>query len=206
MMDADRSPTAGNFILPLLVILPAAYLVWYAFAVAFALPAEFLSGWLSQWLFGDVLHRIVRHGVSLVFLVDGALPGTSRQFQVYLPPLGSGLPLFFALALASDAPVRRHVINLLTGWVLLVLGQTVSVMFKVGATIFSYFPPVTAPDALCSTDCYWAMLYYVQYFTYMLLPNLLPVILWAVLYRRYIRSLLGAITDAASARCDAVAS
>jgi hypothetical protein len=193
MDDIEKTPGIGNFLVPLLILLPVAYLVWYRFADVFALPAALLSGALSHWLFADVVHRVVKYGVSLVFLVDGDPAGTARQFLVYLPPLGSGLPLFIALSLASDARFIRHVINLFSGWLLLVMGQTVSVMFKVGATLFSYSPPITSPDALCSTDCYWAMLYYVQYFTYMLLPNLLPVIVWALLYRQYVRELVAHI-------------
>jgi len=186
----------GNFIVPLVVLLPAAYFVWFALAPWFVLPAALLSSYLSHWIFGDAVTELVQRGVVL----DITLRGSAGQaltnpahFQVYAPPLGAGLPLFVAMALASDASVRRHLLNVGAGIVLLSVGQAVSILFKIAATIFSRSPPVVSGEALCSTDCLWTILFGAQYFTYMILPGLLPVLLWALLYRRYAASLVDAL-------------
>ena len=108
------------------------------------------------------------------------------------------MPLFFALAVVSDGSAVLHLRDLSIGAILLMLGQTISVLFKVGATLFDYFPPETAVDAVCSTECYWAVLYYLQFFSYMLLRTILPVVLWALLYRGYVTALSSGIRDAVS--------
>ena len=202
-MVLGKRPLARDFVAPLLIILPAAYLVWYSFAGVFAFPAAVLSGVLSQLLFSDVVQRVAMDGLSLTVIVNergvdmgtlvarnGVRVDAGLAFQVYLPPLGSGVPLFVSLCLASDAGVFRHLTRVTLGILMLGLGQTLSVLLKVGATLFSYFPPVTASDALCPTDCLWQMLYVPQYFTYVLLPNLLPVVLWAILYRSYVGAMV----------------
>jgi hypothetical protein len=205
-----RSPPAesalGDFIVPLVVLLPAAYFVWFALAPWFVFPAAILSASLSHWIFADAVMEVVQHGVVLDItlrespgMAANAAPigghglASAAQLRIYAPPLGAGLPLFLAMALASDASVARHLFNVGAGMILLSLGQTVSILFKIAATIFSRSPPAGSVDALCSTDCLWTVVYTAQYFTYMILPGLLPVLVWVLLYRPYAASLLDVI-------------
>lgn len=190
--------TVWDFITPLIIILPGAYLVWFVFATFFVVPAAALTALLADWLFSEPAVTVSQHGVFLLIRAQtvSQLP-VFDQFQVYAPPLGAGLPLFLALALASDAAVREHAWRIPLGVLCVVLGQTVSILLKIAAELFSSWPPTPPADAFCSVDCYWMMLYYVQYFTYMVLPGLLPLLVWASLYPAYVRALIGRLLSRA---------
>lgn len=196
----------GDFVVPLLVLLPAAYFIWYVLGAWFLLPVSMLSGSLSQLLFPDVVQGVVQDGLFLLVVVadsgdgaslagrlEGMAPTAVDAFRVYGPPLGAGIPLFLALAIASNAPFWRHVRNVVVGIVTLLLGQTLSVMLKIIATLFSQVSAFRPSTDLCSSDCFWAILYPVQYFTYLILPTLLAILVWAALYAPYLRLLLPAV-------------
>lgn len=207
----STEPEIRNFVIPFLILLPAAYLLWYYAGAWWLIPVGHLVGLGTQSLFPNTVDHVLQDGVFLVVLVDpsfaGGLPFVELQggggrygaFKVYAPPLGSGTPLFLALALASDARPLRHLGNVLTGCIVLMFGHAASIVVKIGATLFSEVPAFRPSDALCSTDCYWALLFPFQYFTYLIMPTLLSVIIWAVLYRPYLRGLGGAIRNKISA-------
>ncbi len=196
MKPAASSVTIRDFLAPLLIILPGAYLVWLTFAPLFVMPAAGLTALLSRVLFPETVTDVAQHGVFLVVQVQDRLgSAVPTRLQVYAPPLGAGLPLFLALSLASDATFVGHTWRVMLGIVLLILGQTTSILFKIAATLFSFAPPAVSADAFCSVDCYWAALYYVQYFTYMILPGLLPLIIWPILYLRYVQALIGPLVE-----------
>jgi hypothetical protein len=207
VMTRDRRELR-EFVIPLLVLLPAAYFVWYVLGAWFLFPVAMLSDLLSQWLFPNTVQRVVQDGVFLLVVVTntaGGIPSSVPPngsaltavdaFRVYGPPLGAGIPLFLALAVASDAQVSRHLRNLVVGVVVLLLGQTVSVLLKVTATLFSQVPAFRPASDLCSADCYWTLLYPVQYFSYLILPTLLAIVLWATLYAPTLRLLLPTLRD-----------
>jgi hypothetical protein len=191
-----------NFVVPFLILLPAAYVIWYLAGAWWLVPVRNLAELGAQWLYPRTVEHILQDGVFLLVAIDptnaGGLPrvalninggGAFGAFKVYAPPLGAGVPLFFALALASGAAPLHHLLNLMMGGVVLMLGQALSIVVKIGATLFSEVPAFRPSDNLCSTDCYWALLFPVQYFTYLILPTLLAVVTWAVLYRRYLERL-----------------
>ena len=205
-MNEITRPRLWDFLAPFCVLLPAAYFVWTVLSPWLLAPVVFLSDAISQWLFSGYVKQVVQAGVFLVIVVvrEASEGATAIQvngvdlkalsaFRVYAPPLGSGMPLFIALALASDASPRRHVVNLGVGIAALFLGQTISVLFKIAATLFSKIPEFRPSDALCSVDCYWSVLYPLQYFTYLILPTMLPVLLWGILYAAYLRALVPAL-------------
>jgi len=207
-MMPRRRLKLGEFLIPLLILLPAAYFVWYVLGAWFLVPVVVLSDTLSQWLFPNTVQRVLQDGVFLLVVVadssaassalaplDGPLPTPVDAFRVYGPPLGAGIPLFLALSVASDARPVRHLLNIISGMVLLLLGQSLSVMVKVTATLFSQVPDFRPSGEFCSADCYWAILFPVQYFTYLIVPSLLAVLVWAVLYAPYVRSLVPTLTN-----------
>lgn len=193
-----------------LVLLPAAYLLWYFLAAWWLTPLSHVVEVTSQWLYPKTVDAVMQDGVFLFVLVDpnnsGTLPVLRLKadgrifgvFKVYTPPLGGGIPIFLALALASTAGPLRHLINLLIGGLVLMAGHALSIVVKIGATLFSEVPDFRPSNTYCSAECYWDLFFPLQYFTYLILPTLLAVVTWAVLYRSYLRRVILSLGGAAS--------
>lgn len=190
---------ARRFASALLLLLPAAYGAWYLFGAWWLVPVASLTELFLPLVYGDSVQGMLRDGVRLFVLLPPELapglrlievPGAGsegpfRVFQVYTPPLAAGVPLFFALSLASSTRFLLQAIKLLSGTLILMAGQTISIVVKIGATLFSVAPSLRPSSAICSTDCFWAIIFPVQYFTYLILPMLLGVLTWVVLYRPF---------------------
>lgn len=199
---ANPPPELRRAIVRFLILLPAAYAVWYVAGSLWLVPVAHLTDAVTGWLYPNTVQQVLQDNVFLFVLVDPSISGglpvaelkaDSRSygvFKIYTPPLGSGIPLFWALALALAAPPLRRLFNLLLGSLVLMAGQVTSIVVKMGATLFSQVPAFRPSNAICSADCYWALLFPVQYFTYLILPTLLAVLTWAILYRTDLRRLI----------------
>jgi len=177
-----------RFVLGVLGLLPAAFLVWYFLGSAIAAPAVMiikpvLLGWLPQ-----VIDSMALQGTDLMVLarfgeLDGAIlaaeqAGNQLGYPVNTRSLSYSIPFFTALYFATPmrGGIDRYCWCLLILWGLLALGligvTLKNLMLGLGSVFLeqAYVPPA---DAI-------ALLYQLST---LMVPPLAPVILWAYVAR-----------------------
>ncbi len=191
-----------GFLLQLLLLVPSAYLFWYAFGPLFVWPVAHMSNFLAHWLLPEYIQAVSQNGVQLAVYTgpkagllashypDGSVVLEGRGIHVYAAPLGAGLPLFLALSMAMDCGFKGHLWRLALGLLLVFVGQSASVLFKLAVDLDVGADPDAALRWLCDAACAARALFYAHYVTYMVTPVLLPVLVWLLLYLRSVQDLL----------------
>jgi len=201
-----------RFLLGALLWLPLAFFLWFWFAGPLVWPVIHLakSVLLQAWptLFSDVSQgadlldaqgRVVQHAGYLMQLSSGVLvnaapPGTPPKIG-YLEPVvnpmiyGYALPLFAGLVLATPLTRAQRTLQICGGGAVILLAQTFGVVAESLKSVGLDAGPegVEAvrrlgipPDAIVL--CYQ--------FGYLILPALVPAVLWIVCNRGFIETLI----------------
>ncbi len=188
---STTSLNSKKLILFVLVLLPSFFFAWYMNAHLLArLTAWPLNAVLPQAM-PEAVHQINPTDRHLLMLSPiGADPRYSKA-----PPRGGqavginlliysfSIPLFAALAIASEASSWEHVRRISAGLLLLylfvVLSATIRVLYLLEfGSRFAHVSPVTEQEALRQ------LIHHGHYLTVTILPTALPVLLWALMYRK----------------------
>jgi len=201
-----------RFMLGALLWLPLAFFLWFWFAGPLVWPVIQLAKLvlLKTWpgLFTavsqgaellDAQGRVLAHASYLMQLSSGVMvnaaePGAAPKFGFLEPVVnpmiyGYALPLFAGLVLATPLAPRQRVLQIVGGGVLIGLAQTFGVIAEslkaVGldsgaAGIDALRRAGLAPEAIALS----------YQFGYLILPALVPAVLWIVFNRPFIESLI----------------
>ncbi|MES9834000.1 MAG: exosortase H-associated membrane protein [Candidatus Thiodiazotropha sp. DIVDIV] len=196
------NPVAG-FILRVVIWLPVCLAGWYYLAPSLVWPVALLSDWIMTALFPGVIQGVEQLGdrldiVTLLPLpaeiLKGLQPGSSGDLVFSINPLiySYGLPLFTALAIAapedsSDEDIKWR--NWLWGLPLLLIAQVWGVCFDVLKTLlYTLGPEVAEQMSFSSLGMDGVALGY--QLGYLILPSVLPLIIWVVQYRAYLADMV----------------
>jgi len=205
------SPLKG-FLLAALLWLPLAFFVWFWFASPLVWPVIHLSKviLLHAWpsLFTDVSQgadlldaqgRVVQHAGYLMQLSSGVLvnaapAGMPPKFGFLEPVVnpmiyGYALPLFAGLVLATPLTRRQRALQIVAGGTVILLAQAFGVVAESLKSVGLDAGPEGAAavhrlgiSAEAIALCYQ--------FGYLILPALVPAVLWIICNRSFIETLI----------------
>ncbi|WP_295541921.1 exosortase H-associated membrane protein [uncultured Thiohalocapsa sp.] len=201
-----RPANLRRFGLGLLVAMPAALVVWWFLAAPLLVPGMAPAfAWLLQLIWPQWGPAVEVNGNA--WLVVTTLPLLEQPLQSAAIPLGprrftAAFALFWGLVLATpgDLPLRRRLRQLLAGSVLgilpLVLLMALLAFHFQLAVVINHQPAltVTPPSvhvlALPYPGWQFHLIGVGRQLGVLVLPTLGPVLMWAVLNRRFIRAMI----------------
>jgi len=183
-------PSLGKFVLGTVLLLPPCLAAWYFSAPYHAPVAGALSGKLVELFAPGVVSALERSGTDLVFVTTLEVHPAPGQTALLLPevnPLLYTYGLGFFLALMLAARVRWW--KVLAGIALLLPFQSWGIAFDFLAQVaIKLGPDIRAQTGLSGWRVEAIALGY-QVGT-LILPTLVPVVLWALFSRKFIESLM----------------
>jgi hypothetical protein len=201
-----------RFMLAAVLWLPAAFALWFACAPLLVWPVVqivkfvLLHGWPNDFLSvtqgADVINsagQLVAHQnfaiqVNTNLLFNAVAPGQAARLAYYdLPSInpmiyGYSIPLFAGLVMATPLEAWRRAVQILCGLLILWLVQSFGVLAEAFMHIGINGPPEGVPFVAklgLSRDVI-ALCYQ---FGYLILPPLLPAVMWILFNRTFIEEL-----------------
>ena len=201
-----------RFLAAALLWLPFAFFVWFYFAAPLVWPVIALVRFvlLGAWpqLFTavsqgadllDAQGRVLEHlpylmQLSTSVMVDVAEPGAAPRFGMIEPTVnpmvyGYALPLFAGLVLATPAAWQQRCAQLAAGIPLIWIAQAFGVVSESLKTVIIDAGPVGA-EAAARAGLSMNLIALCYQFGYLILPSLLPAVLWIVCNRTFIELLM----------------
>lgn len=190
-MDGPATnPTLGKFVLRTFLWMPPCFALWYLGAQAYSL----LVGWFSRVLIDafkpGIVSALERSAIDLVFVTSIKVHPAPGQTALLLPEVNPllytyGLAFFLALMLGAKAK-----------WWKMLIGAVALLPFQAWGVAFDFLvqvgvkmgPEVSAQAGLFGWRLDAIALGY-QIGT-LILPTLMPVMLWAVFNRRFIEGVV----------------
>lgn len=193
MLEA-RASGLGRFVVRVLFWLPGCFAVWYFASGVLTMPLRWLVSGLMRLGFSDLVVAVGQNGEVLNF-VTNLRPGQATtqhaasgviEIEVSTLTYTYGLPLLAALMLAAPGMDRAK--KLAIGYLALlpfhvwsVVAEALKQMITLGAGIASQtgFGPLQRE----------AIVYAYQLGT-LILPTVVPVVIWLLLHRDFVQGLL----------------
>ena len=202
-----------RFMLAALLWLPLAFFFWFQFAGPLVWPViqlarlVLLKAWPSLFTAisqgADLLdaqghvrgHLGYLMQISSGVLVNVAPPGAPAKFGFLEPVVnpmiyGYALPLFAGLVMATPLTVRQRAAQIIGGGALIWLAQTFGVIAESLKSISLDAGPAGI-EALRRVGLHPEALALSYQFGYLILPALVPAVLWIVCNRPFIENLIG---------------
>jgi hypothetical protein len=181
------------------------FMLWYYLSAFHGVPVRLLSSEiLSHWLGSDFLNIVPNADQRYLFQVQTKIPfqfpdGSVEALGFIVNPLvfGFGLPLLFGLIMASGVSILRKIWVLLVGYLCIMLVQVWGVVwqsFKSLAFDFGADAHQLVMDAGVSDELI-ALCYQLGV---LILPPLVPVMVWVLTNRALIEQFTGWQTDTES--------
>ena len=184
-------PTLGAFVVRTILWMPPCFAAWYFSAQFHASIAGRLARGLVDLFKSGMVSALEQSGLTLMFVTTLVVHPAPGQTGVLVPEVNPllytyGLALFLALMLAARAQ-----------WWKILLGAALLLPFQSWGIAFDFLSQVgvkLGPDVSAQAGLLgWrreaiALGYQIGS---LILPTLMPVVLWAVFSRRFIESLPG---------------
>jgi hypothetical protein len=205
-MNASEPPTAADggppvaprlfkspltrFVVAALAWLPVTFGAWYLLGPVLLWPVRLLLQLVTRLGFGDLVRRIESGGASLSFLTT-LRPGEGMgagdvSVDVNMLVYAFGMPLFAALTLAAREA---------KWWRTLAIGYVVIVPFVAWGVLADFLKSIaiTAPAAIASQAGFSGlqreMIAFAYQFGSLILPAVVPAVLWVLLHRAFLERL-----------------
>ncbi|MCG8123641.1 MAG: hypothetical protein N0E55_06700 [Candidatus Thiodiazotropha taylori] len=198
------NPVAA-FVLKVVFWLPVCLAGWYYLAPSLVWPVGLLSDWILTALFPQIFQGVEQQGDRLDFvtllampaeLLRGQQPGVSGDLVFTVNPLlySYGLPLYTALSIATPGDAKDEDLKWnkwLWGLPLLFLFQVWGVRFDgLKTLLFTLGPEISSQLAFSPIAMDGVALGY--QLGYLILPSVLPLVIWVVQYRAYLTEMVWA--------------
>jgi hypothetical protein len=201
-----------RFMLAALLWLPLAFFIWFWLAAPFVWPViqlakvVLLNAWPSLFTaivqgadLLDAQGRVLGHmgylmQISSGVLVNAAAPGAPPQFGFLEPVVnpmiyGYALPLFAGLVLATPLSRMQRTAQIAAGMLLIWLAQAFGVIAE-SLKVVGLDAGPAGFDAIQRAGLHSEAIALSYQFGYLILPALLPVVLWIACNRPFIESLI----------------
>ncbi len=194
---SEEIPSPKKFILFTLLLLPSFFFAWYTNAHFVAQTSAWSLNQVLPDVFPKVVYKIAPADKHLVLLslvkpnqtqVDR--PTESGQaIEMNLLARSFSLPMFIALAVASEATIVAHVLRILAGLLISYAFVLLSVVAKVLYLLqfdirFAHIDPVT--ENLLAGQ----LILNGYYLSSVVFPALIPIVVWAAFYPATFKALV----------------
>ena len=179
-----KPPTVRRFFGFVILLLPAAFIIWHALGSVVAAPVVWVAGELLRWWLPELVSEVTLDGTRMIIAaavgeLNGAIlptaqAGNQLAFQLDTRTLTYSIPFYAALHFATpmESTLERFARGLLILWLLIIIGLVCTalkdLMLALGET-FLALP--TAPPAAAIALTYQ--------FSVLMVPPVAPVLLWA---------------------------
>jgi hypothetical protein len=181
----------ARFVARVFAWLPPAFLVWYFAAPVLLWPVKLVVSLVARLGFADLVRAVEQHGSNLTFVTtlhpgEARVQGATIAVDVDLLVYSLGLPFFAALVGAAREPGRAQ---------RLALGFLAMLPFIAWGALAEFLKHVaiTAGPLVASQTGFAAWQRELIAFAYQLgsliLPTVVPAILWVALHRAYLERL-----------------
>lgn len=205
-MTRSPMPTLRRFVLDLCVWLPVCYGVWYFCSIMFIPPFAMMLDWILSGSFPLLIDSIEANGNRLLVLTRISVehpeqaPGLVGLLRFEQRPLDYGycVPLYSALLLASPGEEWERAWSWIWGMLILLLVQLLGVGTDI-LKMLAFDAGLGADERLGLSPFARDALALVAYFSYLVLPALAPILLWAAQFQSFVMSLAGFAPGSVSA-------
>lgn len=184
----------------LVILLPAFYFAWYATGPYTATALAEILGILFRFFLVDKVYAIHTSGTDIVIYMQNlprvtigestaAFSFADKGIVVNPFTYSYGVPLFLALAIASPATLRQYVFRVGSGLTILYAGICFSIISSI-IFIMHENPDIQWPNFSADADLNDALVDYIHFVGFLLIPRILPLVIWGILYRESIREII----------------
>ena len=192
-----------RFALLVLLGLPAMLFAWYCSADYLTRPLTFLLNTAAGLLWPEIFSAFEQSGFTLEVVTRFAPPqrtmtpaGQTGVLTFSINPLiySYNLPLFAALVVATKEAWSEKLSNLMIGAGVLIVAQCWGVLFDALKTIlFNLGPEIGARAGFSPLQMDAVALAY--QLGYLIVPPILPILLWALLHPRSVAGLAPGVVE-----------
>lgn len=199
MSTTTEQISLKSFMFYALLWLPLAFFIWFYLASFFVAPVALFLDWLLPALMPQLFDAVSQQGYTLDMETLIALPpamvggreGALATISVNPMIYGYGLPLFAGLIMAAPGRTRIQLLQILLGWVVICLVQCWGVSWRALKVLaFDMGEQISASVPLPNEVI--ALGYQLGY---LILPALVPVVLWIALNPGFLRLLVERRTE-----------
>jgi len=191
--ESDRVDIRQFFLLAFLWM-PLGFAGWFYLAGLMSYPVSVLSRWILVGGIPELFVTLTQ--IDYHFEIKSAIPASAEllalsnkqvgnyAFDVQPMIYGYGLPLIFGMVMSMPMPVRRRLLQLLVGSFAIALVQTWGVVFEsIKTAMFSMGPEAGA--RIVEAGFNPTVVAFCYQMGYLVLPSLVPVVLWVALNRDF---------------------
>ena len=177
------------FFLEVLLWLPVMFAAWYYVAPVLNAPVGWLLEGLTSLLLDPWVETIEQHDREFEVITRLELVPTQpgAVFAFNLNPLlyGYGLPLLAGLCFASPDTFKNRLLKVALGWLVIALLAQLAGLYIEVIKVLVYHTSREISLQVINTTWIRDLLALSFQFTTLILPVILPVILWLFLYRKF---------------------
>lgn len=188
-----------RFLLKVLLWLPPLFLLWYLLASLLLLPVASATSWILTSQFPHAIAGTEQHGISVEILTHFAMSGANSApsnaagtltFSLNALKYAYGWPLLLALTLATPTSTwRTKGWRALLGSVLLLIVPIWGIVCETLKVLVFQMPPAIA-EQMGTTPLSRELLALAYQFGYLILPPVVPILLWAAFHRDFLNHLV----------------
>jgi len=179
-----KNPVKEMFLLAALY-LPMGFFLWFFAASLLMFPTARLADLLLTGIHGQVFEQVVQLGFQ--FEIQTSVLGRTVAVNVYVNPMiyAWGMALLFGLIMATPLSVKKRLLQMLIGFVVVTLVTTWGVFWETLVDLaFRSGPEAGAAARGLGLNMNLIALFY--QLGYLMLPAVVPVATWILMNRRFI--------------------
>jgi hypothetical protein len=210
----DEKVDIKQFFLLAMLWLPLGFAVWFYLAGAFSFPVGVIARGVLIGGFPELFERLTqddfldsfrgaqaaREAMLTVFEIRTAFPASADMLQQFGKTVGNiafdvqpmiygyGLPLIFGLVMSTPISAGRRALQMLIGFIAVLLVQSWGVTFEALKTVSFYMGPGPA-KAFLDQGLSPTVIAYCYQVGYLVFPSLIPVGLWVAMNRDFFEAL-----------------
>ncbi|TVS11415.1 MAG: hypothetical protein EA419_08110 [Wenzhouxiangella sp.] len=186
----ENNPVKEMFLLAALY-LPMGFFLWFFAASLLMFPTARLADLLLTGIYGEVFEQIVQLGFQLEIqtsvVLERQVEDRSVAVNVFVNPMiyAWGMALLFGLIMATPLSVKKRLLQMLIGFVVVTLVTTWGVFWEALVDLaFRSGPEAGAAARGLGVNMNLIALFY--QLGYLMLPAVVPVATWILMNRRFI--------------------
>lgn len=173
--------------------LPLSFFVWFYFAQVFVMPIASLAFSVLQWLMPTTFEAVEQSGrlLTMVTTLPVMQDGRAGVAAIDVDPMiyGYCIPVLVGLVMATPLRGLQRLWQIALGSVVLMLVQTFGTVFDVLKNVGMRTGEV-GEQAIVAAGISPDVIAFGYQFGYLVLPAIVPVILWVAFNQTFIRSLV----------------
>ncbi len=188
----STNPIREMFLLAALY-LPLGFFLWFLAASLLMFPTARLSEVLLTGFFGEVFEQVVQLGFQLeiqtAVIMDRRVEGRTVAVNIFVNPMiyAWGMALLFGLVMATPLSLRRRLVQLLIGFLVVTAVTTWGVFWET-LTDLAFRSGAEAAAAARGLGLNMNLIALCYQLGYLMFPAVIPVATWILMNRGFIEN------------------